>query len=137
MADMHGPGRIGRDIFHVDRRVRARMSRGRYSRPEADTVAQRLDPGCGLEREIDEARPGDLDFGDQASAAKLLGNGFGELARLLAGILGQHHGGVGRHVAMGRIARRLDRDARLVDPGRQQRRQRSSASIRAHGRARA
>ena len=32
--------------------------------------------------------------------AQLLGERLGELARLLAGVLRQHHGGVGRHVAV-------------------------------------
>src|SRR6266545_2671116 len=40
-------------------------------------------------------------------------------ARLAAGGLGQHHGRVGRHVAVRALARRLDHDAGLVDPGRQ------------------
>ncbi len=39
---------------------------------------------------------------------------------LQPGILGQHHRGIGRHVAMRRIARRLDGHARLVDAGGQQ-----------------
>ena len=33
------------------------------------------------------------------------------------GFLGQHHRGIGRHVAMRGVARRLDHDARQVDAG--------------------
>ena len=89
------------------------------SGPSRTAIAQRIDPGRRLEREIDEARPRDLDLGDQIVGAKLRRKGLGKFARLFAGILGEHHGGVGRHVAMGRIARRLDRDARQIDAGRQ------------------
>ena len=78
--------------------------------------AQRLDPGRRLERQIDEARARHLDLRDQRVGAQLCGDRLGQLARLLAGILRQHHGGVGRHVAVGGLARRLDHDARLVDP---------------------
>ena len=48
------------------------------------------------------------------SARSFSAIGVGELARLLAGILGEHHGGVGRHVAMRRVARRLDHDAGVI-----------------------
>src|ERR1700733_14239562 len=71
-----------------------------------DCTAPRRDPGRGLEREIDEARAGDIDLGDDSIGAQFFGNRLGELARLAAGVLGQHHGGVGGNVAMRRIARR-------------------------------
>ena len=44
--------------------------------------------------------------------AQLFGDQLGQLARLLARILGQHHRGIGRHVAMAGVARRLDQHAR-------------------------
>ena len=53
----------------------------------------------------------------EAIGAQLFGNGFGQFARLAAGVLGQHHRRIGRHVAMRGLARRLDHDARLVDAG--------------------
>ena len=119
MADMHRPGRIGRDVFDVDRRCRGRCRSRRSRAPSRTALRSASIQAAGLEREIDESRAGDVDLGDQLVGAKLFGDRFGEFARLLAGILGQHHGGVGRHVAMRRIARRLDRDARLIDAGRQ------------------
>ena len=67
-----------------------------------------------LEREIDEAGPGDVDFGNLVVGAQPLGDGFGQFARLFPGVLGKHHCGIGRHVAMGRIARRLDNNARKI-----------------------
>ena len=42
---------------------------------------------------------------------------LGEIARLGLGFLGQHHRGIGRHVAMRGIARRLDHDPRQIDAG--------------------
>src|SRR5262249_31378197 len=66
---------------------------------------------------IDEAGAGDVDLLHQIVGRKRVGDCLRELARLLARVLGEHHRGVGRHVAVGRIARRLDHDARLVDPG--------------------
>ena len=53
----------------------------------------------------------------KSSARSLAAICFGEIARLCLGLLGQHHRGVGRHVAMRGIARRLDHDARQIDAG--------------------
>ena len=118
MADMHRPGRIRRNIFDVDGHAAADIA-GAVARTQPHGVAQRIDPGRGLKRQIDESRAGHVDAADKIVGAKLFRDFFGEIARLFAGILGEHHGGVGRHVAVRRIARRLDRDARLIDAGRQ------------------
>jgi hypothetical protein len=64
-----------------------------------------------LERKVDEARSGDVYFGDEIVGAEPLGDFLSQLARLLAGVLGERHRGIGRHIAVGRIARRLDHDA--------------------------
>ena len=53
--------------------------------------------------------------GDQIVGAQFRGDRFGEIARFCLGLLGQHHRGVGRHVAMRGVARRLDHDARQID----------------------
>ena len=74
---------------------------------------------AGLSVRLMKPGPATSTVGDEIVGAKLFGNRLGQLARLPAGVLGQHHGGVGRHVAVGGIARRLDLDARLVDAGRQ------------------
>ena len=60
-----------------------------------------------------------IDTGNERVGAQLLGDFFRKLARLLAGILGEHHGRIGRHITVRGIARRLGGDARLIDPGRQ------------------
>ena len=43
-----------------------------------------------------------------ASLRSFGGNAFGKLARLLAGILRKNHRGVGGHIAMCRVTRRLN-----------------------------
>ena len=116
MADMHRPGRIGRDIFDVDRNAATDFAHA-VSRARLHRAAQRRDPGGGLEREIDEARAGDVGLGDDSVGAQFLRDCLGKLARFAAGVLGQHHGGVGGNVAMRRIARRLDGYPRLIDAG--------------------
>ncbi len=63
--------------------------------------------------------------GRAAAAVKPLAPGqrradlIGQRHRVLFDRAGQHHRRVGREVAMRRIARRLDRDPREIEPGRQ------------------
>ena len=110
---MHRPGRIGRDVFDVDLFVAAKRRAAVFgARLQHD--AQLLAPDMGLQSEIDEAGPRDVDLRDQRLGAQRPGDGVGEFARLLTGVLRQHHGGIGRHVAVARIARRLDHDARKI-----------------------
>ena len=114
MPDMHRSGRIGGDVFDIDLLGRAeRASPVRAAL--AQHGAQRVRPGFWLEREIDEAGTGDVDGGDQVVRAQSGRDLIGKIARLGLGLLGQNHRGIGRHVAMRRIARRLDHHARQVD----------------------
>ena len=114
MADMHRPGRICRHVFDVHLGSRA-------DRASAVSVAltqngpQRVRPGLRLEREIDEARTGDLDHGDQIVRAQFRSDQFGEVARFGLGFLRQHHRGIGRHIAVRGVARRLHHDLRKID----------------------
>ena len=75
---------------------------------------QRLAPHRRLERQIDEARPGDLGLGHLGKLAELGRDLLGEFARLQAGVLGQHHRRIGGEIAVARLARRLDHDARQI-----------------------
>jgi hypothetical protein len=52
---------------------------------------------------------------DQIVARSLAAICFGEIARFAPWLLGQHHRGIGRHVAMRGIARRLDHDPRQIE----------------------
>ena len=114
---MHRPGRIGRDVFDIDllRRADRALAVGRAL---AQHGAQFIGPGRRLQGQIDEAGSGDVDRGDQRVSAQFFGDLLGKIARLGLGLLGKHHGGVGRHVAMRGIARRLDHDAGEIDAGR-------------------
>ncbi len=118
MADMHRPGRIGRDIFDVHRHAAAKVAAAVIG-PKPHGAAQGVDPGTGFQRQIDKARPRYVGAGDKGVGAKFRRDRLGKLARLLAGILGQHHRRIGGDIAVSWIAWRLDRDARLIDAGRQ------------------
>ena len=72
-----------------------------------------------MKRQVDEARTGHIDLGDKRIGAQLAGDRFREVPRLLAGILGEHHRRIGRHIPMGRVSRRFDHHAGLIDAGRQ------------------
>ncbi len=79
MADMNGAGRVGGDIFDIDRgapsHVAAAIIRSLEDR------AQSVDPGCRLEGEIDESRTGDLHLRQQIIASKLCGNLLGQFSK--------------------------------------------------------
>jgi hypothetical protein len=107
---MHRSGRVGRDVFDIDLGAVADRAFA-VGRALAQHREQFVRPDLRLQCEIDEAGPGDLDGSHQIVGAQFFRDFIGELARLRLGVLGQHHGGVGRHVAMARVARRLDHDA--------------------------
>ena len=58
-------------------------------------------------------------LGDAGDRGQLRHDRLGQSARIGAGALGEHHRRVGGEIAMGRIARRLDRDRAAIDAGRQ------------------
>ena len=116
MADMHRAGRIGGDVFDIDL-AGSTCRAASVGSAFAQHGAQRIRPGLRLQGEIDEAGPGDIDRGNQIVMAQFFRDLFGEIAWLGLGFLGQHHRGVGRHVAMRGVARRLDHDARQIDAG--------------------
>jgi hypothetical protein len=116
MADMQGAGWIGGDIFDIDRLARAHAAAAVVI-AVLQHLAQRLGPDTGFKGEVDEAGAGDFDLLDPQIGTQCVGNRLGQITRIFTGILGQHHGGIGRHVAMGRIARRLDQDPRQVGTG--------------------
>jgi hypothetical protein len=114
MADMHRPGRVGRDIFDVD------LLAGADGLPAKIGALlkhrdQQLAPEIVLELQIDEARPRDVRPFDIGILGQFGDDTLGQSARVLAGGFGQHHRRVGGQIAMGRIARRFHRDARSID----------------------
>ena len=113
MADMHRPGRIGRDIFDVDLFGRADAAAA-VGIALVQDGAQRIRPDVRLQGQIDEAGAGDIDLLDQLVRAQPGCDLLGKIARFCLGFLRQHHRGIGRHVAMGSIAGRLDHHARQI-----------------------
>jgi hypothetical protein len=116
MPDMHRPGRIGRDVFDIDLLGRTDVAAA-ISLVLTQHGAQRVGPDRRLQGKIDEAGSGDIDRGNQIIRAQFGGDLFGEVARLGFRLFGQHHRSIGRHVAMGGVARRLYHDARQIDAG--------------------
>ena len=113
VADMHRPGRISRDVFDID--LLARPDRAlTVSVALAQHRPQRVCPGRYFQSEIDETWTGNIHRGDQIVGAHPLGDLFCEVAGFGLCFLGEHHGSVGRHVAMGRVLRRLDHHPRQV-----------------------
>ena len=73
MADMHRAGRVGRDVFDIDRLAAGGAAAVTRRRPRSRCAARRPRPR-GLQRQVDEARPGDLDLLDQVVGAQLGGD---------------------------------------------------------------
>ena len=116
MTDMHRPGRIGRDVFDVDAAFRAHH-RIAVSGSRAENRSELRAPEPVVEPQVDETGSGNLGGRDIRGTREPVGVMFGEVARFHAGRLGQHHRRVGRDVAVGRIARWLDREPGRVRAG--------------------
>jgi hypothetical protein len=68
MADMHRPGRVGRDVFDID--LGAVTDRAfAVGRAFAQHGAQLAGPDLGLQGKIDESGTSDLDGSDQIVGA--------------------------------------------------------------------
>ncbi len=79
VADMQRAGRVGRDIFDIDLLAGADGALA-VGLALLQHGAQRVAPDVGLERQIDEAGPGDIDLVDQAVGAQRLGDFIGQIA---------------------------------------------------------
>ena len=118
---MHRPGRIGAHIFDIDRPFRARRA-GAEALAVDENRLQDLLVNLWLQHDIDEAGAGG--FGALHIRLKLeIGDKrFRKRARVRAGLLGFpriDHRRVGREVAVGRLARRLDDEAAKIEVARQ------------------
>jgi hypothetical protein len=114
MADMHGPSGVRRDVFDVDRFARTDGALAIVC-GGAHRIGQRLAPHHRVEGKVDEAEPGDLGFGDLGKLLEFGRDLLGEIARLHPGVFCERHRRVGRKIAVARLARRLDDDARQVE----------------------
>ncbi len=131
---MHRTGRVGRDVFDIDLFAGADAAAAASAPRPREPRAQRVGPRRGFQGQVDEAGTGHLDRRNQVVGAQLGRNGVGEITRLGLGFLGQHHGGIGRHVAMARVLRRLDHHAREVGARRQRALGGKHAADRVHAR---
>src|SRR3546814_17317051 len=86
-------------------------------RPPRSTRTDTLFPYTTLFRS--KARPGDARLGHLVELAEFGNKQVGERARVHSCRLCEHHGGVGRNVAMRRVARRLDADRAAIEAVRQ------------------
>ena len=104
MADMHRTGGIGGDVFDVDPRAGADAAVAIGLAAAQDVRQQRAEDG-GIEPEVDEAGTGGGRLDDFQPPVQMLREGGGQLRRRLASGLGGDQRGVGRHVAVRRVAR--------------------------------
>ena len=118
MRNMQRPGRVGRDVLDIHLLAAAHL-RIAVGDPFLQAVAQPLAPEGVADLEVDEAWPRHRAIDHVRIGLEAREQRLGDVARLLARGLGQHHGGVGRDVAMRRIARRLGRDRGEIQRRRQ------------------
>src|SRR5690606_2218010 len=115
-ADVQGPRGVRRDELEVDL-----LPRERLGPPVAlallDDRAGKLTRGRRLERDVEEARAGDVDARDPRCALELGDDRLGDRARRHTGLLRELEGDVGRPVAVLALAGSLDVD-RLGQLGR-------------------
>ena len=118
MPHVHRPGRIGRDIFDIDPLARPDRAAA-IAIAFAEHRRELAPPRVVGQPQVDEPRPRDADFDDVGQGFQLGRDQSGKRARVGPGSLGEHHRGIGREVAMGSIARRLDRDRLAIEPRRE------------------
>jgi hypothetical protein len=113
MADMHRPGRVGGDIFDIGLPSGANL-RTAIIRAGCEHRLQSSVPEPVRKAQVDEAGTGDLNGRDIAIAPESCRDLLCQRARIFPDRLRQDHRGIGRQIAMGRVARRLDGDAAQI-----------------------
>ena len=116
MADVHWAGRVRRHIFDIDAPRGAHRRAAIVARLGMDQ-RQFVAPAIVRDAQVDEARPGNARFGHFADRRQFGDEQFGKGARARPCGLGEHHCGVGRNIAMRRVARRFDADRAAIEPG--------------------
>ena len=118
VADVERPGRIGRAELDIDASAAAEIGCPIAAAGIEDDPDLRSPEVVG-EAQVDEAWLGDLDRRHLGQLQQAGRQRLGDRERRPAGGLGQDQGGVGRGVAVGEVARRLDRDPVGRQPFRQ------------------
>ena len=108
MAHMHRTGGVGADELDVDLGIRPKVGPPEFGAGLQGRPDHAL-PDHRRQAQVQETGARDLGRAD-AGVGQARGQAVGDLARLHAGGLGQHHRGIGGHVAMRRVAGRFDRD---------------------------
>jgi hypothetical protein len=115
VADVQRAGRVGRDEFDDHMMAGAGIAAAVGLALLQDGARHRLLGGVG-QAQVDEARTRDLGRGDQALGLRIGLQGGdqagGQLARIGLQRLGQLHRDIAGDVAVGRVARALERDVR-------------------------
>ena len=109
VADVHRPVRVGRAVLDVDRPPLAEIG-GAVARAGLQGDPDLAAPEVVGQAQVDEAGLGDLDRLDPRQVQKARRERLGDRERRAPRLLGQHERGVGRGIAVRRIARRLDGD---------------------------
>src|SRR3546814_6716784 len=118
MADVHRTCGICGDIFDVDAPP---LPHRRSPIIAALTEDQRqlVAPAVVGETQVDEARTGDARLGHLLELAEFGDEQVGACARGHSRGLREYHGGIGRDIAVRRVARRLEADRAATETGRQ------------------
>jgi hypothetical protein len=113
-AEVDGPGRVGGDELEVDDLVGAGVV-GAVGRARLDDRLREGAGGGGIQPDVDEAGPGDLDRRDAVGRGERVGDLLRELARVRPTTL-PSLSGVGRPVAVVAVARALEGKSAAVRP---------------------
>ncbi len=105
----HRTGRVGRDELDVDLLLAALLGPAVRRARRDDVVGDRA-LGDGVDADVEEARPGDVDARDAVGGAESLGDQGREVAWRRPGPLGQLEGDVRRVVAVALLPGSLHRD---------------------------
>ncbi|MNM49653.1 hypothetical protein D3C81_606610 [compost metagenome] len=101
VADVHFLGQVG--CRHVDHHLLRRAGFARTQVGIGQGGIQAVGQGVGVLEEVEEAGAGDLDLADVGAGRQGIDQFLGQVARLHAGRLGQHHGDVAGEVAVGLV----------------------------------
>ena len=106
-AEVDRAGRVGRDELQVDPVASLRVA-ATIGRPSLDDRPRELSGRRGVQRDVEESRPGDVNRLDAAHRTQACGQGRGHLAGRHTRTLGNLHGDVRRPVAVIAIPGPLD-----------------------------
>ena len=115
VPDVKRAGGIGGDELDVDPVAAADRRCDRRRRPGREWSRASAESSSAASQKLMKPGPGDLHLrDDRARELDLLDHPAGEIARFLLELLGEHHGEIGRQVAVTLVPRPLQHEARPV-----------------------